>query len=120
YAFQQLYEDLKENYRIYYLLGSRVNQDLLECQFSLYRSVGGSNTCPNAVEFRHRLKVVLLGTRARKSNKTNCEFEAMDVDTSIGNGIANLALLAKRSKENKDKVRDQPVKLRQLFTMLPS
>ena len=43
-----------------YILTSRVNQDCLENTFSQLRGMGGQNQCPDAVEVRHRLRIMLM------------------------------------------------------------
>jgi len=73
-SFRALREHLKTTYGIHYVMGSRVNQDILESTFSSVRAFG-SNTSPNPTEFRFRLRLLILGAKPRQSRGTNCQFE---------------------------------------------
>lgn len=64
-----------EKYGLTYILTSRLNQDALESLFSLIRSFAGSNTNPTPVEFRYRLRLILLGSRMPPPSGTNSVFE---------------------------------------------
>lgn len=71
-----LFSDLRKDFpNLFYLLTSRLNQDCLESFFSRIRAYGGSNTNPTAVEFRYRLRLILLGSQVRAPVGTNSEFD---------------------------------------------
>lgn len=56
-----LYNDLKTEYNISYLLTYRLNQDVLENFFGTIRSKGGLYDHPNRLEFMYRLRSYILG-----------------------------------------------------------
>lgn len=73
-SFKSLREYLKQKFGVHYVLGTRVNQDLLECFFSMIRAAGGSNNTPSPVDFRYRIRLLILGAQPRRPNRTNCEM----------------------------------------------
>ena len=58
-ALQELFSDLKKNYKIDYLLTSRLNQDSAENTFSQIRGIGSPH--PGPVDCKNRLRLILLG-----------------------------------------------------------
>lgn len=61
-ALKQLLEDLKDRFpSIYYIAGSRLNQDLVENFFSALRGKGGVYDHPTRSEFKNRLRKYILG-----------------------------------------------------------
>lgn len=56
-----LYNYLKDNYNITYLLTNRLNQDVLENFFSIIRASGGMHEHPSPLQFKYRLRSYLLG-----------------------------------------------------------
>lgn len=56
-----LYEDLKAEFNIKYLLTYHLNQDPLEGFFSIIRSIGGLHDHPSPLQFKFRLRNYILG-----------------------------------------------------------
>ena len=56
-----LYEMLKASHNIEYMLTARLNQDCLEHFFGCIRQMHGTHDHPNAVNFKFRIKRLLLG-----------------------------------------------------------
>lgn len=74
-SFRALHQDLKLRYGTHYLLGIRTTQDFLESYFSMVRAFGGSNSTPSPIEFKYRMRLLILGSKIRRSKGTNCEYE---------------------------------------------
>ena len=75
-----LYEDVKTDYSITYLLTRRLNQDILESIFSIIRSFGRTYDNPSAYEFKNRMKMLLLGSKMKiptGANVQTCENELL-------------------------------------------
>ena len=68
-----LHEELRNLWNVRYIMTSRRNQDCLENFFSRIRAFGGPHSHPHAVEFRYRLKLLLLGSRVKASSGSNVE-----------------------------------------------
>ncbi len=56
-----LYTYLREQYGVTYYLTAHVNQDILESTFSQIRAMWGSFTTPGGLEFKRRLRKLILG-----------------------------------------------------------
>ena len=56
-----LVEKLRKKYGAKFLMTARANQDHLEVTFSRVRYIGGPNTHPGCVEFKNRLRLLVLG-----------------------------------------------------------
>lgn len=70
----ELYSVLKNDFpNVKYLLTSRLNQDCLENLFSQIRGFGGPNTCPTTVEFKYRLRLLLLGSKLKSPTGANTD-----------------------------------------------
>ena len=73
-SLQQLYHYLRSRYGVDYILTHRLNQDVLENLFSQVRGLGRMHDNPNSMEFRYRLRTLLLsktrGEIAASSNST--------------------------------------------------
>ena len=95
-AISMLYEDLKEEYNLKYLLTRRINQDPLEGFFSIIRAIGGLHDHPTTMEFQYRLRNYLLGrnqvivgqsTNIDHNEKFDIECENNDNRINDGNYI---------------------------------
>ncbi len=74
---RELFEDLRTSIPgMKYIMLARFNQDFLESVFSVIRSYGGFNANPNCVQFKHRLRKLVLAWNF--SNKTDLH---VDYDT---------------------------------------
>ena len=67
-----LFDDLKDNHSVKYLLTDRLNQDCLENFFSCVRGKGGHRTHPSATEFRLAYRQILVDYFNLKSSRSNC------------------------------------------------
>ncbi len=56
-----LYDHLKQEHGLEYILTRRINQDPLEHSFSVLRAMGGLHTNPGALNFQRRLRRLILG-----------------------------------------------------------
>ena len=72
-SLQALYENLRQTYKVKYLLTSRLTQDALENIFSLIRSMGSRSLHPNPLEFKYRFRMLLLGARLPIPKGANCK-----------------------------------------------
>ncbi len=61
-SLSSLYEDVVNDFKMKFYLTSRVNQDVLESTFSVFRRLGGTYTNPTALNFVRRMKSYLLGS----------------------------------------------------------
>jgi len=53
-SLRNLYQDMKENFGLTYILTRRLNQDVLENLFSFLRGMGGANDHPTPLDFKYR------------------------------------------------------------------
>ncbi|XP_039968287.1 uncharacterized protein LOC120780084 [Bactrocera tryoni] len=60
-ALKLLLDDLRQQYKINYVLNYRLNQDVLENLFGVIRSKGGLHDHPDRQEFKYRLRSYILG-----------------------------------------------------------
>lgn len=60
-ALRLLYDDLKSQYNVSYLLTYRLNQDVIENFFGVIRAKGGLYDHPDRLEFMYRLRSYILG-----------------------------------------------------------
>ena len=91
-SLKALHSSLKSMYKVSYILTSRLNQDALESLFGRIRSFGGPNSHPTAVEFRYRLKLVLLGGSTKP-------IKGCNVSEDYGTDYLSRNLLEISSKE---------------------
>ena len=63
---------LKSAYLVNYILTHRLNQDCLENVFSQIRGMGRLHYHPNPVEFRYRLRALLISKSQGKVMSSNC------------------------------------------------
>lgn len=88
-ALRMLFDNLKNDYNITYLLTYRSNQDPLELFFGVMRAKGGLYDHPTALEFKYRLRNFLLGkNECIMSNFSNVEKDSnitieMDIDAAL-------------------------------------
>lgn len=80
-----LYDMLKSTYGVEYILTERLNQDCLEHFFGCIRQISGTHDHPNAVNFKFRLKKLLLGKNIKivseKTNVTASEETTFEIGT---------------------------------------
>ena len=92
-----LFARLKAKYEAAYLLTSRCNSDVVENLFSRIRYISGADTHPSSVDFKNRLRLVILGQSAEYAVKTaSVQFLSDEEDPVIlsrelvdGVGISN-------------------------------
>jgi hypothetical protein len=87
-----LFDDLRENRGIEFLLTSHLNQDCLENFFSRVRALGGTNTHPTTVQFIHRLKHLIVGKSSDLVVKTAPVQMEDDSHYTESNGILSQIL----------------------------
>lgn len=79
-----LFDDLKSQYGISYLLTYRLNQDVLENFFGVIRAKGGLHDHPDRLEFMYRLRSYILGrNEGSLSNEGNTMVDdTPDIETA--------------------------------------
>lgn len=85
-----LYEMLRTNYNLEYIMTQRLNQDCLEHFFGCIRQISGAQDHPDAVNFKYRLKKLLLGRETvlvnnkpnSSTNNENCDNVFCDLISS--------------------------------------
>ena len=93
-----LFHMLRDKYNLKYLLTRRMNQDPLEQLFGCIRQVSGPYDHPTPVEFKFRLRTLLIGKDATLvCEKTSTSAQASSLDPSLTNG--NCEELIHNSKE---------------------
>lgn len=88
-----LWNHLKEEYGLRFLLTSCLNQDCLENAFSTVRQKGGFNDNPDPLQFRHSLKKIITASLLTPSDIANCKD---DTD----NFLLNISDLSRKSSFN--------------------
>ena len=81
-----LFNMVKINFGINYILTQRLNQDCLEHFFGCMRQMNGPYDHPNAVEFKYRMRTLLLGKNVKimsEKTNTNEKFNNQDMLTNI-------------------------------------
>ena len=78
-----LYEHLKDNHGMKYLLTRRLNQDPLEQTFSKLRAMGGPNANPGSLEFQRRLRLLILGGMNKVVVKGSLVCNGLDDDVTV-------------------------------------
>lgn len=83
-----LYDQLKRDHSISYLLTYRLNQDVLENFFGIIRAKGGLQDHPDQLEFMYRLRSYVLG-----HNEGTLSFEGntLEDDTPDLESVSNLS-----------------------------
>lgn len=92
-ALFNLWEDL-QTCGFKYLLTNRVNQDSLECLFSIIRGRCGSRDNPDPQQFRAAFRHVVIKKLFVQSQLSNCEFDT----NKILLDIASIAIYQKKQK----------------------
>lgn len=82
-ALPLLFDELQNTYGVEDLPTKRVNQDCLENFFGQVRSKGGSCVRPNAMQFGHAYKKLLVTSMLHVSVGTNCESDFTEMIMSI-------------------------------------
>ena len=102
-----LYNMIQEVFQVEYVLTRRLNQDTLEHFFGCIRQMSGTYEHPNAVNFKYRIRKLLLGRGVHLiSKRTNTEnLEELDCSSSTPN------LRRKSNGENSYTDRDLNVEL---------
>ena len=62
----------------------RVNQDCLENTFSQLRGMGGQNQCPDAVEARYRLRIMLMAPSPLVAARSRGRAVQLECDSESG------------------------------------
>lgn len=78
-----LYEDLKQNYKVEYLLTRRLTQDGLENTFAIFRQRGGFNDNPTAKTFRLSFRHLFCANLKKTSRSSNCEDDHLQFIFSV-------------------------------------
>ena len=91
-----LWDDLRKNYNVKYLLTSRLNQDPIENLFAVVRQKGGCNDTPQCDQFRHCLKAATIDT-IMKPRGSNCES---DIDEILSEYITLTNSVNKRTSSH--------------------
>ncbi len=78
-----LYEHLKDNHGMKYLLTRRLNQDPLEQTFSKLRAMGGPNANPGSLEFQRRLRLLILGGMNKVIVQGSLVCNGLDDDVTV-------------------------------------
>lgn len=80
-SLKKLFNDLKQDFDIKYLLTYNLNQDPLEGLFSIMRAIGGLYDHPSALQFKYRLRKYLMGRNDEIiSDSANIQRQ-MDIET---------------------------------------
>lgn len=80
---QELYEDLRTAIPgMKYLMLSHLNQDFLENVFSLIRGFGGFNANPNGVQFKYRLRKLVVSWNLGNKNGLDVDYDTLVKDIS--------------------------------------
>jgi hypothetical protein len=79
-ALKGLFADVSKRYGVTYIKTRRLNQDSLESHFSEVRSLGRTADAPNAVAFRDREKLLLLGTKCVPPISANVDVTKVDLN----------------------------------------
>lgn len=87
-----LFQELKQEFDIKYLLTYNLNQDPLEGFFSIMRSIGGLYDHPTALQFKYRMRNYVLGR--------NDEVISNSCNVMQGNDAENIAVQNFSSIEN--------------------
>lgn len=78
---RELYDDLRSAVPgMKYLMLAHLNQDFLENVFSLIRSFGGFNANPNCVQFKHRLRKLVLTWNLSHTNGLDVDYDILVKD----------------------------------------
>lgn len=109
-----LYNELKSDFNLSYILTSKLNQDSLENLFSLIRGSGGCNDHPKPMEFLYRMRLLVLGKNenVRKNcntRQTNDEFivgRVLEATKVQGGKVANSSTLDKETEIDSETERD--------------
>lgn len=82
-SLKSLYKELKETYKVDFILTHRLNQDSIENLFSQIRTRGGLNDHPSPMEALYRIRMIILGkTQGVLQNHTNAENVNQEEDSS--------------------------------------
>ena len=92
-----LWEDLKHDFDLNFLMTRRLNQDGLENFFSVIRGKGGHRFNPNATQFRAAYRAATVDKLFALSKKSNCIDDMEDV-------ILKVCELQIRPQENLEKL----------------
>ncbi len=79
----QLYSYLKDDFGVFYIKTSRLNQDGVENLFSRIRAMGGNSHKPGALEFRQRFRLFLLGGCNKMAVKNTAVLCQQDSDDQL-------------------------------------
>jgi len=66
-SLRNLYQDMKQEFNVEYLLTKSFNQDIAENSFCMIRYFGRAAENPNAYQAKNRLKTLMLGWNQRES-----------------------------------------------------
>ena len=95
-ALKLIFDDLKDNYHIKYLLTYRLNQDPLELFFGVMRAKGGLYDHPSCLQFKYRLRSFILG----KNESIISEHANIEIDKSAERKMPINEQLFKKNKSD--------------------
>lgn len=87
-SLKQLFNDMKKDFNIKYLLTYHLNQDPLEGFFSIIRSIGGLYDHPTALQFKYRLRNYIMG----RNDEVISESSNVEPDDHVPNIIPSSSI----------------------------
>lgn len=99
-----LYSMIKDLFGVDYVLTRRLNQDSLEHFFGCIRQMTSTYDHPNAVNFKYRIRKLLLGKGVHLMSKKTNTVNAEEIDCSSSN--ARNQVILKNNEEKSDSDRD--------------
>lgn len=91
-SLMKLFEELKADFKISYILTAKLNQDSLENFFSAVRGAGGCNDHPTPLECLYRMRMIVLGKTA-SSLRVNSNTHESEGEFMVGKVLAATSVL---------------------------